>query len=784
MAILFIGANGLAGWISNQPLLACPSECCSPISSITAILLCVVAALSLLTTFPPSRTRRWLSGSLALVLLGAGAWTLIAYAGNTSLPFDAWFGNRELIRRIPLQRNRMSPQTAASFVLFGTAILAGMLRRKKGHLPAQALATSGLLLMLVTATGYLYSIAALVSISELKPIAPQTTAALLLGFVSLFLATPEKGAVRTILSQERGGLLARRLIVFVIVLPLMLGGITSAGSKLGLLPGPTSIFFLTAAMVVSLASLLLFNSFTINQSEQARREARRALEESERTYRTIFESAGDPMFIVNQDLTVLEANSLACLCLGKSLQELKGRPFADAAGSSCALEMALKMREALARQYASFDSCCHTPDGREVPLEIHAQVVQYHGKTAILTIARDLTERRKSERALAEKESLLQQSQKMEAVGRLAGGVAHDFNNLLTVILGYAEMLSKRLHPSSEERREALQIKLSAERAAAVTRQLLAFSRRQPASPRDTDLNTVLDEIKPLLEKVVGEKTRLSVRPRARRPNIRIDTHQLEQVILNLVINARDAMPDGGILSIESRDYHTDQDPQPFIPTPPRGTYVELFVADTGVGISAEIVPHIFEPFFTTKDAAKGTGLGLSIVYGIVTQNNGAIGVTTAPHAGTVMRVLFPSTPKESSRQDDHMPPLALDQIRAGTLLLVEDDQPVRTYLAEGLRKVGFSVLEAETGEEALRISEGRSFAVDAVISDVVMPGMGGVRLAAELAQRIPGVRILLISGYGESCAPELGSLGGRFNLITKPFTVADVVELLHDVVT
>jgi two-component system cell cycle sensor histidine kinase/response regulator CckA len=321
---------------------------------------------------------------------------------------------------------------------------------------------------------------------------------------------------------------------------------------------------------------------------------------------------------------------------------------------------------------------------------------------------------------------------------------------------------------------------MCAARAAALTRQLLAFSRRQPAAPRTTDLNVVLREMTPLLSRLIGEAIRLQVSVNAVRPLIRIDPSQLEQVILNLAVNARDAMPEGGTLVIESADRVVDGDSIPFAPTPADGDYVQLSVRDTGTGIPREVEPHIFEPFFTTKSELQGTGLGLSTVYGIVTQNGGAIGVETSPRAGTTMRVLLPlaSPPAPAAGEERR-------EIRAGaqrgSLLLVEDDPSVRAYLCIGLRRMGYDILEAGSAEDALRVVDGHAGEIDLVVSDVVMPGMGGPGLARELMNRIPGIRILFMSGYDDAGGRSIGSLCGRFDLITKPFTITDLAARIAE---
>ncbi len=777
---LFAGASGLVGWLADLEFLGHPAAWHAPMSFVTALLLCIGSCSLAVQSLPVSRGRRWVLRILGLTLLVMGGWTLVAYITGGRLPSDVWLLDRRIAQGLPSHTNRMSPASAMCFLLFGLVSLLRALLPRKGGRVVQVLSALGFLLSLVSLVGYLYSVALLVALKDYKPIAPQTAASFFLLFVGTYLADPRHGIMRIVLSDETGGFLARRLLLFVFFIPVLLGAIASAGLRGGLFTPAVCIFFLTAATVACLASLLLFNAFAIDTAERERRQALKSLEESERAYRSLFQNAADPMFLVDRDLAVLTTNAAAVASLEVPAAELQGRRLPDLT-AVCEAETHRGLTQAFEDGFASFEACARTSGGCDVPLEIHARAVEFHGAAAVLAVARDLSERRRAERELAEKEGLLRQAQKMEAIGRLAGGVAHDFNNLLTVIMGYAELLLARPGLTEEARGEASEIKTCAERAATLTRQLLAFSRKQPASPRTTDANRVIEKLAPLLRRLIGENIRLDIRLPAAPRLIFIDPNQLEQVFLNLAANARDAMPGGGTLTIESLERLIGNDPLAFTPTPSGGMYVEFSVRDTGCGIPPEITNHIFEPFFTTKPETKGTGLGLSTVYGIVTQNGGAIRVDTSPDTGTVMRVLFPVS---SSMVEDTGHEEAAEAARArhsATLLLVEDDPEVREYLRTGLLRAGYNVLTAGSGEEALSVVSLSPFAVDAVISDVVMPGLGGRELAAILERSIPGVRILFMSGYDQAGVPGIGTLCGRYDLITKPFTITELVDKLFE---
>jgi two-component system, cell cycle sensor histidine kinase and response regulator CckA len=770
--ILAAGACGVVGWIGDITVLAQPSSSLAPMSLVTALLFCLVAADLVCRSRAGGTSLPWISFPIGLLVCAAGLWTLWSYGFGGTLPFDSWLSGSRIMGGMNNGLNRMSPVSAICFALYGAAACVGVPVRPRGGIVIQVLAGAGILFALLSLVGYLYTITSLVALSDYKPIAPQTALAFFSAFLGFFLSSPDRGVMATILSDELGGILARRLLVFVLVLPLLLGGIASAALRVGVLTGPTSIFFLTASTVLSFACLLLFNAFAINSSEKGRRGAQKSLKESERAYRSLFENAADPMFLVSRDLVVQEANEAAAVCLGREAVMMRGRLLSDLS-FACVQDLGSRLERAFAGGEAAFEVCARAADGRDVPLEMRARDVEFRGAPAALIIARDLSERRRSDRVLAEKEALLQQAQKMEAIGRLAGGVAHDFNNLLTVIMGYSELLLDKLGPGHAARVDAGEIKTCAARATALTRQLLAFSRRQPNAPRSTDLRAVVRELTPLLARLIGEKISLEVRLDGPQSCIRIDPNQLEQIVINLAVNARDAMPGGGTLTIETSECRDGA-----APAAPDGSAVELTVRDTGSGIPDDVLPHIFEPFFTTKLAGHGTGLGLSTVYGIVTQNNGTISVSSSA-AGTTMRIRFPRVAEAAdvAWQANETPPCAEP---ASAVLLVEDDPSVRRYLAAGLRREGYAVFEAASGEEALVVADSSGRAIDMVVSDVVMPGMGGKQLADEMIRRLPLAHILFMSGYAGTAEDEMGSLCGGFDLIEKPFSAASLVERIR----
>jgi two-component system, cell cycle sensor histidine kinase and response regulator CckA len=363
------------------------------------------------------------------------------------------------------------------------------------------------------------------------------------------------------------------------------------------------------------------------------------------------------------------------------------------------------------------------------------------GTIGILEINRDLTERQHLEEQL-------RQSQKLESVGQLAGGVAHDFNNLLTVISGYAEMMLPDLPPGNSMRECVEEISLAASRAATLTRQLLAFSRRQAAEPVDLVLNEVVRNAEKMLCRLITPDIQLVLSLEPGEGVIHADRGHLEQVIMNLAVNARDAMRRGGKLAIETRRVSVDEEfPRTSLAAPP-GEYLMLSISDTGTGMSPEVKARIFEPFFTTKEKGKGTGLGLSTVYGIVKQSRGWISVDSELELGTTFRILWPLS-KASRRQ---VPKVAADHHLAGdeTILLAEDEAGVRRFMRQVLERYGYHVLEAGNGQEALRLANGHQGPIHLLLTDVIMPELGGLELAEQFAKVRPGIPLLCMSGYSD----------------------------------
>jgi PAS domain S-box-containing protein len=420
-------------------------------------------------------------------------------------------------------------------------------------------------------------------------------------------------------------------------------------------------------------------------------------------------------------------------------------------------------------------------DGTSFPVEIHVEHLVFEGEEYAFAFLRDLTERARAEDALRRTQEQFLQAQKMEAVGRLAGGVAHDFNNLLTVILSCAQSLRESLPAGDPRRGEAEDITRAGRGAADLTRQLLAFSRRQPIAPKVLRLGDLVAGTEKMLRRLIGEDIALALAGAAAPWRVRVDPGQMEQVLLNLAVNARDAMPSGGRLAIEVSRRQLAGSLVDGGATVPPGRWVVLEVADTGTGMDEDVRRHAFEPFFSTKPQGQGTGLGLATVYGIVRRVSGHIALDSAPGSGTTFRIYLPEADEEATPARVTPPPLRA--VPAGspdaTILVVEDDGSLRAILARALSGAGYRVLVAASGQEAIDLAASHLDPIDLLLTDVVMPGMNGRQLAERLSAMHPSTPVLYLSGYTDDILGPQGVLAPGVELIHKPFTTAELLEVV-----
>ena len=509
------------------------------------------------------------------------------------------------------------------------------------------------------------------------------------------------------------------------------------------------------------------------RSEAERKQAEEELRKSEERYRISVENAHDIIYEHDLEGKYTSINKAGEQITGYTLDETLKLNIAD----TVAPEHVNKARQMIGAKLAGQSITAYeleiiAKDGRRIPVEVNTSLVFQNGiPIGVQGIARDVTERKHLEEQL-------RQSQKMEAIGQLAGGVAHDFNNLLTVIGGYSSILLIKLPPDSPFRASVEEIKKASDRASGLTRQLLAFSRKQILQPRILDLNTVVSDLDKMLRRLIGEHIDLLTITDPNLDNVKADPGQLEQVLLNLVVNARDAMPEGGKLTIETRNAVISKDYAQLHGIPP-GPYIMLTVSDTGCGMEAAVREHIFEPFFTTKEAGKGTGLGLATLYGIIKQSGGNVRVYSELGHGTTFKIYLPRA--QEFAEIGELTGTKPTPKGTETVLLVEDEEQVRAILKQILENQGYHVLSASQGEEALAISQ-EPGDIQLMITDVVMPQMSGRELAERMLSVRPSLRVLFMSGYTDDAIVRHGLLDEKLNFIQKPFDSATVARKVRDV--
>lgn len=506
-----------------------------------------------------------------------------------------------------------------------------------------------------------------------------------------------------------------------------------------------------------------------------RKKIETTLKQSERFYRGLFENAHDSIIIIDPvDEKVLDVNERCCELYRMKRSELVNHSLISISKKPD------KGREHVAATLKGegvyrFETVQYRGDGTEMLMEINASVVDYKGRKAILSINRDITEQRMVEREKEMIQAQLHQAQKMEAVGLLAGGIAHDFNNFSTVIMGQADIVSQSIDEDSPMQNNLKEIYAAVERVTAMTNRLLLFSKEKSSKPRPLSLNSIITNLLKFLKRLIGADIRIDLDLDPLLGRIMADPTNMDQVLMNLAVNAREAMPSGGVLKLCTRNVELFG--QQRIKSP-SGNYVRLTVSDTGCGMSQETQGRIFEPFFTTNKTGRGTGLGLSVVYGIVREHQGLIHVISEINRGAEFQLHFPVTDQKADKMEG-APQRTLDKVKGGRILYVEDETPVRRLFTQILRKEGFYVKAAKDSEEAIEIFNKEHGEFDLLLSDMVLPGKNGVFLVDTLKEIKPNLKVLLCSGYANRRRlwPIIQNANTPF--LAKPF---NKTELVHKV--
>jgi two-component system cell cycle sensor histidine kinase/response regulator CckA len=515
----------------------------------------------------------------------------------------------------------------------------------------------------------------------------------------------------------------------------------------------------------------------VNRDITERKRAEEALRQSEAGFRSVVEDAPYGIYRASSTGQFLQVNPALEKMLGYELQNelLKSELVADIFLHAGEYE---RLTELLIRtnEIKDVETEWKRQDGTPITVRCSGRRINdENGMPAYFEVfAEDVTEKRVLEKQL-------RMAQKMEAIGRLSGGIAHDFNNLLGVIIGYSHVLKKELGANSALCEHAVEIEKAGQRAASLTKQLLAFSRQQVLTPAVLNLNTLVSDMEGMLPRLLGEDIAVSLTLDSELGSVKADQSQLEQVIMNLAVNARDAMPQGGKLKIQTANVELDQAYARDHPGSKAGNYVLLAVTDTGTGMNTETLAHIFEPFFTTKERGKGTGLGLATVYGIVKQSNGYIFVDSAPGKGATFQIYLPQHVGKPAAEEGNVD--SGEKLGGSeSILLVEDSEPLRKLAQTFLESAGFRVQSAEHGEDALQVASRHGKTFDLLLTDVVMPGMNGRVLAEHLLPRQPGMKVLYMSGYTDSFIAGHGVLEPGTHLLHKPFTDEVLIRKVREV--
>ena len=520
--------------------------------------------------------------------------------------------------------------------------------------------------------------------------------------------------------------------------------------------------------------ILVFDLYVIFQQIQLYR-VRKQIAEREELFRLITENAADLIAVVDGSGNRLYNSPSYEKLLGYSSDELRQSNSLDQIHPEDRDKVTEAANDAKHSGVGrSLEYRIRHKDGHWVPLESTASVVRNSSGTVdrLVIVNRDLTQRRNLEKQLLV-------SQKLEAIGRLSGGIAHDFNNLLGVILGYSEELLKRIPPDDPYREAVDEIQNAGKRATSLTQQLLAFSRKQVFEAQVLDLKTVVTEAAKMLERLIGEDIKLEILATQQIGSVKADRNQIERVLLNLVVNARDAMPQGGTVTIEMSDVELDESTPTLQPCTAPGSYVMLRVADVGCGMDPELQAHIFEPFFTTK--SQGTGLGLATVYGVIKQSGGYISLDSAPGKGTAFKIYLPRVAEVAEKFRETEPAAQIGSEHR-TVLLVEDEPALRKLTRKMLVELGLTVLEAENAAHAIDIAKQTETPIDLLLTDVVMPGMNGCALAELFSLQRPEMRVLYMSGYPDEVLATHGVTGTKLPILRKPFTRAELTRWVEDV--
>ena len=836
-----VGALVLFGWAAGVPFLTTLVPGLPAMVPLTAVMFVVAgASLGLLGSTPapgPARAERArtsrlrLGRALGMVVAATAATVIAQYLFAVDLGFDRLLfadslGPREFA-------GRPAPHTAATLLLTGLALGFIDADRRGGYRPTFLFGSAAAAVALAASLGYVYDVAYLRQVSETSGMALHTAIGVLVLAIGTALARPERSLLRALAGTGTGGQLARRLVPGLVLVPLgagVLGVVATraSGGDPGLAVVITTVTSVMVVFVVVGHGVRLVDRADAAQREVLSRlraerdervEVERAMRVHEEQTNAMIATASDPFISVDAEGLITEWNQRAEAVFGWSRDEVVGAPLGETivparhrAAHLAGLRRVVAGGEprVLNRRV---ELTALRRDGDEIPVELSLWRVTAGGVDSFHGFLHDITERlqlqaeRERRTAAIEREEYerrLYHSQRLESLGHLAGGVAHDFNNLLAVMANYADFIATAAAagaktasepgPASasseaEQRtrwedvgRDAAQVQRAVERATRLTRQLLTFGRGDVIRPEVLKLNEVMSEVEQLLRRTIGERIELVTRPQPDVPTVYADPGQVEQILINLAVNARDAMPDGGVLTIETRRMDVDAAYAATHPGLEPGHYAQMRLSDTGHGMTTDVMQRAFEPFFTSKPKGSGTGLGLATVYGIVTHAGGQVQLYSEPGLGTTVSVLLPAT--DRTAQTRHT--VARRESPAGwqTVLLVEDDEAIREVTRRILARNGYTTLTANDAGHAIELARDHPGPIHLLLTDVVMPHLLGTEVAAAVRTLRPEIRVLYMSGYALPVLANQGTLEPHAKLVEKPFTEHALLDRVREVLS
>jgi PAS domain S-box-containing protein len=778
ITVIILGVAVILGWAFDIETLKSIRPSLSSMKVNTAVCF-ILSGLSLTLSYTAVPTlRRHFVWAGALIAGTIAALTLVEYAFGRVLGIDQFF-LRDLGRPGGAgQPGRMGVNTATCFVLLASSLLGLTVGSRRGRRLVEISTLGAALIAVLALLGYVYSVPSLTGLSSYTQMAIHTAIAFLVLSTGV-LAGARGPVVSLLLSDGPGGVIARRLLPVILMVPPAVGWIRLAGQHAGLYDTELGVAIVVVSMMVLLGIAIVWNATALDRVELDRRAAAEALEVSMARLRHVLASSTAVIYstdVVGQEFAPGWVSENVTELFGYEPSEaLTPTWWVDHVHAEDRPDVLAALPSVLTEERLSLEYRFQHKDGSYRWVHDESRLLRRSAgrPPEVFGAWLDITEQKRLE-------GQFQHAQKMEVVGRLAGGVAHDFNNLLTVIIGVAELIQEDLPHGDPTRKEVAHILTAAHRGAGLTRQLLAFSRQQVLQPRAIDLTTVMAGTEQLLRRLVGEDVEVITRLDLRLGVVRMDPGHAEQIITNLAVNARDAMPDGGTLTISTANAEMDDTYVKGHSVAPPGRYVMISVSDTGTGMDEATKARLFEPYFTTKDVGKGTGLGLATAYAIVKQAGGFIWVYSELGRGTTFKIYIPRI--DETVEPEETPAQRAALLGHETLLVVEDEAPVRAIVCKALEHHGYAVFEAPDAEEALRLASRLQGRVDLVLTDVIMPRVSGTQLGERLRQSWPDLSVVYMSGYTGDRLTQHGVLAPGTAYIEKPFTLDNLLKKVRGV--